>query len=278
MNDLPTMYNLCCKGLSSPWFFPLCDKNMESTSHTRLHYNHARQTWALWHDCLMDITTTEMDIIDIVGQLIEKGTLLELDVFFMTAWTIWGNRNQAIHNDASIPPSQVWESMPASSPPLCNLFPIINGQRSPPPPSNYFKVNVDRATLDNGRHSCIGIIIRDCSGSLFGALSKHLTSDFPAMVTKACPPPRSPFCFGDADSSCHLRIRCSISDSSSNYGRLWWRDGSYSSRYQGFSLSFSSYSFKYLKRDGNRATHALAKEAKLSGRTQIWKGVTSPHI
>lgn len=45
-----------------------------------------------------------------------------------------------------------------------------------------------------------------------------------------------------------------------------------------FSLSFSSYSFKYLKRDGNRATHALAKEAKLSGRTQIWKGVTSPPI
>lgn len=75
MNDLPTMYNLCCKGLNSPWFFSLCDKNMESTSHTRLHYNHARQTWALWHDCLMDITTTEMDIIDIVGQLIEKGTL-----------------------------------------------------------------------------------------------------------------------------------------------------------------------------------------------------------
>lgn len=104
----------------------------------------------------------------------------------------------------------------------------------PPPPSDYFKVNVDGAILDNGRHSCIGIIIRDCSGSPFGALSKHLTSDFPAMVTKACPPPRSPFCFGDADSSCHLRIRCSISDSSSNCGRLWWRDGSYSSRYQGF--------------------------------------------
>lgn len=27
----------------------------------------------------------------------------------MTTRTIWGNRNQAIHNDASIPSLQVWE-------------------------------------------------------------------------------------------------------------------------------------------------------------------------
>ena len=40
------------------------------------------------------------------------------------------------------------------------------------------------------------------------------------------------------------------------------------------SHSFSCYSFKDLKRDGYKATHALAREAKLSGQTQIWKGVT----
>ena len=40
------------------------------------------------------------------------------------------------------------------------------------------------------------------------------------------------------------------------------------------SSHFSCYSFKHLKRDGNIAAHALAREAKLSGQTQIWKGVT----
>ena len=42
--------------------------------------------------------------------------------------------------------------------------------------------------------------------------------------------------------------------------------------------SFSCYSFMHLKRDGNRAGHTLAREAKLTGQTQIWKGVTPPPI
>lgn len=40
------------------------------------------------------------------------------------------------------------------------------------------------------------------------------------------------------------------------------------------SSSFTNCSFKHLKREGNRAAHALAREAKLSGQTQICKGVT----
>ena len=161
----------------------------------------------------MDITATEMDIIDIVGQFIEKRTFRELDIFFMTTWTIWGNRNQAIHNNASIPPLQAWESAgrvllhfnnACVQPPL--MQPTPHHKWTPaPPPKDFFKVNVDEATLDNGRNSCIGVIIRDCSGNPIGALSKP--------------------------------------------------------------LPFSSYYFKHLKRDSNRAAHALAREAKLSGQT-----------
>jgi len=40
-----------------------------------------------------------------------------------------------------------------------------------------------------------------------------------------------------------------------------------------FSASFSWCSFQHLKRDGNRVAHELAKAARFSGTSQIWKGV-----
>ena len=139
----------------------------------------------------MDITATELDIIDIAGQFIEKGTFRELDIFFMTTWTIWGNRNQAIHNDAGIPPLQVWESArkvlldfnnACIQPPLTQPTPH---HKSPPPQLGFFKVNVDGATSNNGRNSCIGVIIKDCSGNPIEALRKPLPSDFFAEVIEA---------------------------------------------------------------------------------------------
>lgn len=37
--------------------------------------------------------------------------------------------------------------------------------------------------------------------------------------------------------------------------------------------SFSWCTFQQLKRDGNRVAHDLAKEARMSGISQVWKGV-----
>ena len=39
------------------------------------------------------------------------------------------------------------------------------------------------------------------------------------------------------------------------------------------SSSFSWCSFQHLKRSGNRATHELARAARDSGVTEVWKGV-----
>ena len=44
------------------------------------------------------------------------------------------------------------------------------------------------------------------------------------------------------------------------------------------SSSFNFCSFHHLKRDGNRAAHSLALEAKSSGQSKIWKGNPPPCI
>jgi len=79
----------------------------------------------------------------------EKGSSIDLDLFFMAAWSIWGNRNNAIHNDASWPPTQVWEIAKQSlidfnttNLPDRPSHPTIRAHWSPPPPS-FHKINVD---------------------------------------------------------------------------------------------------------------------------------------
>ncbi|XP_075669920.1 uncharacterized protein LOC142639655 [Castanea sativa] len=102
-----------------------------------------------------------------------------------------GNRNQAIHNDSAIPPSQVWETASRAlldynasrlntlptHPPACPLWAA--------PPPGFHKINVDGATDEGEGHSCIGVIIRDSSGATIGALSKVLPSCLPAEITEA---------------------------------------------------------------------------------------------
>ena len=152
MDGLPTMFNLRRRGLNSTGFCPICDKDMESISHALLHCNHAKQTWAFWHDCPVYLAFSTHDLMDIMAQLIKKGSSSNLDLFYMVAWTIWGNRNNAIHNNAGCPPSQAWEiakrallEFNNSSSHDLPSHPTAKTQWTPPPP-RFHKINVDGAT------------------------------------------------------------------------------------------------------------------------------------
>ncbi|KAL0006814.1 hypothetical protein SO802_008316 [Lithocarpus litseifolius] len=273
------------RGLSSAGFCSLCDKCMETTTHALIHCAHAKDTWALWLDCPLDIAATDMDILDIAGQFCEKGTSRDLATFFMTAWSIWGNRNQAIHNDAGITPMQVWESARRALIDFNNACTQSTLTSPAPqhkwtaPPSGFFKINVDGATSANGGNSCIGVTISDCTGTPIGALSKPLSLDFSAEVTEAYALLQGVLFASEMQVSCAIFESDALSViqalSSDCTGGVF---GHIIHDIKSSLQSFSSYSFKHLKRIGNRAAHVLAKEAKLSGLTQIWKGVNPPPI
>ena len=57
----------------------------------------------------MDVSLESLDILDIALNLLDKGTTHDLELFFIVAWTIWWNRNQATHDDIGFPPIQTWE-------------------------------------------------------------------------------------------------------------------------------------------------------------------------
>ena len=162
-NGLPTKLNLWCRGLNSSSFCPLCNKEMESLQHALLHCTHAKHTWVSWLDGPVNFSWS-------CGQSGETETRL----FTMTQQSRqsrFGNlQKEHWLQWFSAHPSPISPTSPC--PPDCTSTRI-------------FKIKVDGATDDRGGNSCIGVIIRDSSGSSIGALSMVLPSCFPAEITEA---------------------------------------------------------------------------------------------
>ena len=53
------------------------------------------------------------------------------------------------------------------------------------PPSGFLKVNTDAVTFEDGRYSCIGVVIRDNMVEVLAASSKVLPTSFSAEISEA---------------------------------------------------------------------------------------------
>ncbi|KAL0013296.1 hypothetical protein SO802_000365 [Lithocarpus litseifolius] len=188
------MENLSHRGIACSRFCPLCDKAIEITTHALFHCDHAKLTWALWVDCPVDLSRPIRDPVDIVLDIMVRGSTHDLEIFFATAWSIWWNRNQAVREDSGSPPSRSWEMAirtlidfkdACSYPSLPQCPPALKWKA---PPSGFFKINVDGATSNDGTNACIGVIVRDSQGLPIVAFSETLQSSYSAEITKAFAP------------------------------------------------------------------------------------------
>ena len=141
------------------------------------------------------------------------------------------------------------------------------------PPSSLIKINIDGATSD-GSPSCTGVAIRDCQGCLIVASSKLLPSTFSAEVTKALALQDGVLLALELGIS-HVIVESNALSiiQAINEGVLGGELGHIVQNIKDISSSFSWCSFQHLNRSGNRASHELARAARDSGVTQVWKGV-----
>ncbi|KAK9996688.1 hypothetical protein SO802_021374 [Lithocarpus litseifolius] len=126
----------------------------------------------------------------------------------------------------------------------------------------------------DGSPSCIGVAIRDYRGSLFAASSKILPAPFSVEITEALALQEGVLLALDLGIS-HAIVE---SDALSiiqaiTEGDLGGDLGHIVQNIKDISSSFSWCSFQHLKRSGNRATHELARAARISGVSWVWEGV-----
>ena len=141
------------------------------------------------------------------------------------------------------------------------------------PPSSFIKINTD-GTASDGSPSYTGVVIRDCCGYLIVASSKLLPSTFSIEVTEAL------VLQDGVLLALELGISHVIVESNAlsiiqaiNKGVLGGELGHIVQNIKDISSSFSLCSFQHLNRSGNRAAHELARAARDSGVSQVWKGV-----
>ncbi|KAK9989340.1 hypothetical protein SO802_029579 [Lithocarpus litseifolius] len=221
---------------------------------------------------------------DVVMQILENGTSHDLELFFVTAWSIWYNWNQVVHEAVELPLAQIWGyAQRLMSDFRGAISATLLSQQSPEvgwaaPPLNTYKVNVDGATSENGKPSSIGIVIRDCKGCVVAARGEILPATYSAEVIEA-------FAIEEGVVlACELKLSNVILESDSivviqtlvsksDYGDI-------GPIIQGSLTrlgSFSSWTARHLKRDYNKVAHDLAKVSRSAKTSQTWFGM-DPHF
>ena len=138
----------------------------------------------------------------------------------------------------------------------------------------FFKINVDGTASDDGKPSSIGVVIRDCRGFLIATSNKILPAPFSAKITKAMALQEGVLL------ALEMGISHAIVESDAlsiiqaiNEGDLNGELGHIVQNIIDISSSFSWCSFQHLKRTGNIVAHEVSRAAKISGVSQVWKGV-----
>ena len=88
MNALLTKLNLYKRGINTDVICPICDHGIETILHSLVFCDLARQVWGKWKDFPVNLRSNYLDIVDIALDFMAAGTLQDLELFFVTAWSL----------------------------------------------------------------------------------------------------------------------------------------------------------------------------------------------
>lgn len=223
-----------------------------------------------------------IDFSDAGKRILSEGATKDLELFFVVAWSIWYNRNQKCFEDKTHPPNQIWYHARRLVLEHKEAIASIKGKHTPEdpkwiaPPLDFHKINVDGASLDDGRMSSVGVIIRNSKGDAVAAVSKTLLGQYTSLEIE----------FIALENGVLLAKKLELSqvifksNSLATIQSLQTLDfeGDLGHLCQGIINlmgSFRSWKFKHLKRDYNKVAHEPAPH---NGCCQVWKGVSPPMV
>ena len=269
VNGLLTRMNMVTRGLEVDATCPMCGKEGESTKHALLYCKKICDVWWFWQSCPINLLAETNDVVDVALRIMEAGTCHDLEIFFITAWSIWYNRNQVAHEAQGSPSVHIWGTAQRALNDY-NIVTAVNFLRQQPPevgwsapPSGLHKINVDSATSEDGRPSGVGVVIRDCRGVVVAASAMVLPAQYGVEVIEALA----------VEKGILLARQMMLTQVILESDLLSVVDAIFSNSSHGdlqpivqgillLSSSFDIWKVKHLKREYNKVAHELAKLAR----------------
>ena len=149
LDELSMRLNLAKRGVMVEADCPLCKKALESTSHALFYCDKLWEVWWNWHDCPINLLARNMCLVDLALKILDSGSPGDLETLFATAWAIWFNRNQVVHEAKCIPHSQIWNLAMRTQEDYKNAVLYNHVKQLAPdvgwaaPPPDVYKINVD---------------------------------------------------------------------------------------------------------------------------------------
>ncbi|XP_030939695.1 uncharacterized protein LOC115964547 [Quercus lobata] len=141
-----------------------------------------------------------------------------------------------------------------------------------PPAEGGYKANFDAAFFENSELAGIGVVVRDSSGNVMGALSQKIPKPQSVEHAEALAACRavilvkelllSQACF-EGDCQRVIQAINACASSRTLFGHII-------EVIHFFSSSLACCSFVHVRREGNKLAHALARRVVLSADTDVW--------
>ena len=142
VNGLPVMEAIYRRGISQSMVCPVCGNDAESVDHILLRCDFSSLVWDLWLENPLRSQSFNNSFLDSALTILTHSSLHDLEIFFVTAWALWSNRNKIVHMDGGLSPLQVWQMARnviedfacSASGDFDHVFPASSSWTPPPPP------------------------------------------------------------------------------------------------------------------------------------------------
>ncbi|XP_075669689.1 uncharacterized protein LOC142639381 [Castanea sativa] len=141
-----------------------------------------------------------------------------------------------------------------------------------PPPNDHYKVNFGATFFEETGSTGVGVVVRDCTGQIIGALRQNIGSVQSIEMAEAMVARRAVMF---AMELCVFRViiegDCSrVIDALKGFGRYGTLFSHIIDESKRIGGTLRNCLFQHVRREGNRLAYCLAKKAVLSANTNVW--------
>ena len=278
-DSLPTKQNLARWNIPLDVTCSLCDDYQETILHALWLCDQAKSVWKSVPHFSGLYLSAHRSFVDLLDSVFKLGTSFSVALFSTIAWCLWQRRIKLRECQPTWPRQEIGRRAKEL---VVEFFEIHQQPPNPvhraprvkwsPPAEGGYKANFDATFFDNSELAVLGVVVRDSSGNIMGALSQKISRPQSMEHAEALVARRAVIlvkelmlfqvCF---EGDCQRVIQAINAP-----GACRTLFGHIIEEIRCFSSSLVSCSFIHVRREGNKLAHALARRAVLSVDTDVW--------